>query len=187
MTEVVLVVLRRPEMAETLLGAAQRIATLMGGARLNVLAVRESSEVSALAAEALMEEAQSIVRAKQHEQQRIVALRATFDQWKENHGVDAHWADEAGNAATLIAERGSRADLIVSGQPSDDDRVARQSFSAALFGTDRPVLLVPPGTGTTFGRRVAIAWRDERIAVSAVIPALRCLGRAEEVNVLTGM
>jgi hypothetical protein len=34
MADVVLVVLRRPEMAETLLHAAHRIAILMGGARL---------------------------------------------------------------------------------------------------------------------------------------------------------
>ena len=42
----VLVVLRRPELADTLLRAAQRMATLMGGARLSVLAVREPIEVS---------------------------------------------------------------------------------------------------------------------------------------------
>jgi nucleotide-binding universal stress UspA family protein len=187
MTDVVLVVLRRPEMVETLIGAAQRIASLMGDARLNVLAVREPIEVSALAAEALMEEAQSILRARQQEEQRITALRAAFDQWKANHGVDVHWSVEQGNAAALTAERGSRADLIVSSQPLEGDRAARQAFSAALFGTDRPVLLVPAGTGTTFGRRVAIAWRDERSAAKVIIPALRCLGQAEQVHVLTGV
>ena len=80
MADVVLVVLRRPEMAATLLQAAQRIAILMGGARLNVLAVREPIDVSALAAEALIEEAESVVRARQQEQQRVAALRTTFEQ-----------------------------------------------------------------------------------------------------------
>ena len=62
MADVVLVVLRRPEIALALLHAAERIAILMGGARLSVLAVREPIHVSALAAEALIEEAEAVVR-----------------------------------------------------------------------------------------------------------------------------
>jgi nucleotide-binding universal stress UspA family protein len=38
-----------------------------------------------------------------------------------------------------------------------------------------------------FGRRVAIAWRDDVRAAKAVLPALRCLGRAERVHVLAGV
>jgi nucleotide-binding universal stress UspA family protein len=34
---------------------------------------------------------------------------------------------------------------------------------------------------------VAIAWRDEKRATRAVIPALRCLGAAEQVHVLMGV
>ena len=92
-----------------------------------------------------------------------------------------------GERPTIIGERGSRADLIVAGQPLEDDRLARQAFSAALFGTDRPVLLVPPGSTADFGRRVAIAWRDEKGAVKAVIPVLRWLAGAEQVHVLMGV
>lgn len=187
MTDVVLVVLRRPEMADILLRAALQIANLMGGARLSVLAVREPIEVSALAAEALMAEAESVVRARQREQQRVSALRSTYDKWRENSGADALWAEAEGSASAIIGERGSRADLIVAGQPLEDDPLARQAFSAALFGTDRPVLLVPTGSSAVFGRRVAIAWRDERCAVKAVLAALRCLASAEQVHVLTGV
>ena len=187
MADVVLVVLRRPEMAAILLHAAQRIAILMGGARLSVLAVREPIDVSALAAEALIEEAESVVRARQQEQQRVAALRTTFESWVHDAGADARWAEAEGSAPAIIGERGSRADLIVAGQPLEDDRLARQAFSAALFGTDRPVLLVPPGSTAAFGRRVAIAWRDEKRAVKAVIPALRWLAGAEQVHVLMGV
>lgn len=183
MADVVLIVLRRPEMADTVLRAALRIATLMGGARLSVLAVREPIEVSPLAAEALMAEAESVVSARQHEQQRVSAIRAIYDKWMETSGADARWAD----APAIIGERGSRADLIVAGQPLEDDRLARQAFSAALFGTDRPVLMVPAASTGAFGHRVAIAWRDERCAVKAVIPALRYLASAEEVHVLMGV
>jgi nucleotide-binding universal stress UspA family protein len=186
MADVVLVVLRRPEMAAILLQAAQRIAMLMG-ARLNVLAVRDPIHVSALAAEALIEEAESVVRARQQEQQRVTALRTTFESWVHDAAADARWSEAEGSAPAIIGERGSRADLIVAGQPLEDDRLARQVFSTALFGTDRPVLLVPPGSTAAFGRRVAIAWRDEKRAVKAVIPVLRWLAGAEQVHVLAGV
>jgi hypothetical protein len=57
MADVILIVLRRAEMAATLLRAELRIPGLVGGARLNVLAVHEPLGVSALAAEALIAEA----------------------------------------------------------------------------------------------------------------------------------
>jgi nucleotide-binding universal stress UspA family protein len=187
MPDVVLVALRRPETAAILLQAAQRIATLMGEARLSVLAVREPIQISALAAEALIEEADSVLRARQQEQARIAALRAVFDAWVNDAAADARWSDAEGGAPAIVGERGSRADLIVVGRPLEDDRLARQAFSAALFGTNRPVLLVPPGSSAGFGHRVAIAWRDEKQAVKAVLPALRCLAGAEQVHVLAGV
>jgi nucleotide-binding universal stress UspA family protein len=187
MADVVLVVLRRPEMAVGLLRAAQQIGTLMGDAKLNVLAVRDPIQVTGLAAEALIEEADSIVKAKAEEQQRVAALQGAFENWARETGSDARWTESEGSAPAIIGERGSRADLIVAGPPLEDDRLARQAFSAALFGTDRPVLLVPPGSPAAFGSRVAIAWRAEKRAVRAVIPALRCLTNAEQVHVLMGV
>jgi nucleotide-binding universal stress UspA family protein len=47
--------------------------------------------------------------------------------------------------------------------------------------------VVPPGRVAAFGKRVAIAWRDDTRAAKAVLPALRCLGRAEQVHVLAGV
>jgi nucleotide-binding universal stress UspA family protein len=187
MADVVLVVLRRPELATTLLHAARRVATLMGGARLNVLAVREQYRVSALGAEALIAEARSMEDHDRRERLRVSTLHASFAAWARETGSDAHWSEAEGSAPAIIGERGSRADLVVAGQPPEDDRMARQAFSAALFGTDRPVLMVPPGSGADFGRRIAIAWRDEKRTVSAVIPALRWLSGAEHVHVLCGV
>jgi nucleotide-binding universal stress UspA family protein len=187
MADVILVVLRRPEIAKTLLGAALQIAHLMGGARLNVLATMEPLQVTALGAEALMAEANSVLRAREQELQRVSALRSIYEKWMDTSGADARWAEVEGSTPTAIGDRGSRADLIVAGQSLEDDRMARQAFSAALFGTNRPVLLVPAGSATAFGRRVAIAWRDEKRAVNAVLPALRCLSTAEQVHVLIGV
>ena len=189
MAEVVLVVLRRPEMVASLLDAASRLASLVGEARIQALAVREPIHVGGLAAEALMEETDSALDAKAREWRRVDALKAAYDRWAARAGgrVAAHWVEAEGNAAAIIGETGSRADVIVAEQPSEADRSGRHAFRAALFATDRPVLMVPPRAAAPFGRCVAIAWRDERPAVRAVIPALRCLAAAERVHVLMGV
>jgi nucleotide-binding universal stress UspA family protein len=57
---------------------------------------------------------------------------------------------------------------------------------AALFGTDRPVLVVPPGPASHFGERVAIAWWDDKRTDRSVLAALRLFSRAKQVHVLAG-
>jgi nucleotide-binding universal stress UspA family protein len=52
--------------------------------------------------------------------------------------------------------------------------------------------MVPPEPamtegGAAFGRSMAIAWRDEKPALRAVLPALRWFTRAERVHVLIGV
>jgi nucleotide-binding universal stress UspA family protein len=97
-------------------------------------------------------------------------------------------APDASITAT-VEEHGSRADFIVVAQPdANDDRATRHAFRTAVFQTERPVLMVPSGEpAEAFGRRVAIAWRDDARAVKAVIPALRILARAEQVHLFTGV
>jgi nucleotide-binding universal stress UspA family protein len=189
MSEVILVLLRRPQRVAILLDAAGRLATLMDEARVNALAIREPVQRTALAAEVLMEEVNPVLDARERERQRVAALRAAFDRWAAGNDVgDAvRWVEATGSAAAIVEERGRRADIIVAARPAEDDRLARQAFRTALFGTDRPVLMVPSSASAGFGCRVAIAWRDERHAVRAVIPALRCLAAAEQVHVLTGV
>ncbi len=91
--------------------------------------------------------------------------------------------------AAEVEARGGRADFVVVARPGpDDDRFTRQVFEAALFRTDRPVLMVPPGAAFgAFGRRVAIAWRDDPQTLKALVPALRLLSGAEHVFLLAGV
>ncbi len=190
MSEVILVVLRRPEMAAVLLDAASRLAALTGEVRINVLAPREPIHVHPLAAEELMNETDSVLDARGREAQRLGALKQSFERWAaeaSQAAFGAHWMEAEGSARFLVGEIGSRADIIVAARPADDDRPARQAFRAALFGTDRPVLMVPPRPGAAFGRIVAVAWRDEKHAVRAIIPALRSLRAAEQVHVIVGL
>ena len=102
MADVVLVVLRRPEMAVGLLRAAQQIGTLMGDAKLNVLAVRDPIQVTGLAAEALIEEADSIVKAKAEEQQRVAALQGAFENWARETGSDGFFAHVNADDAAIF-------------------------------------------------------------------------------------
>jgi nucleotide-binding universal stress UspA family protein len=187
MSEVVLVVLGRADRVSDLLTAAQRLATLLGGAHINVLAVRSPFLDGLLLGGPMTEEAAALLAAGQA---RIASLKASFETWAGNAcigEISARWIEAEGAPASLVEERGRRADIIVVSRPeSSDGRSARQAFRAALFETERPVLMVPENRPALFGQRVAIAWRDDERAVKAMIPALRFLGRAREVHLLAG-
>jgi hypothetical protein len=187
MSDVILVVLGRAETARGLLHAAADFKHLLPTARINVLAVAEPVHISALGAEALVAEADAVARQQDVEHTRVSALQRVYEQWLAEIGSAAHdirWIEAEGTPASVVGERGSRADIVVVGQPRDEDSRGRQLFRAALFGTDRPVLMVPAEWQGRLGRCVAIAWRDDRPAVRALIPALRCLAAAEQVHVL---
>jgi nucleotide-binding universal stress UspA family protein len=164
MSEVILVVLERQRTAANLLAATARLAELIGGARINVLGRTE----------ALPPEEQT-------------ALRQAFDSWAgaQPENIRAQWLKIEGRLEASIEEKGRRADFIVIAQP-EQDKAARHTFRVALFQTDRPVLMMPTRVDADFGRCMAIAWRDDQLAVKAVIPALRFLTRAATVHVLVG-
>ncbi len=186
MTEAILVVLWRPETAAALLAAATRLATLSGGARVSVIAAAEPAATGVSAGPAFFGDTGAAPAGTD----RVAALREAFDRWRETAGtagVPARWIAEEGNISAIVAERGARADIIVTAQPADGEREPRALFRAALLGTDRPVLMVPPGATATFGRRVAIAWRDDKRVAAAVLAALRWVPHAEKVEVLIGV
>jgi nucleotide-binding universal stress UspA family protein len=93
------------------------------------------------------------------------------------------------DAAAVVEERGRRADFLVAAQPeAGDDKATWLEFRTALFRTERPVLMVPGGgDAAAFGRRVAIAWRDDARTVKALMPALKLLSGADEVHLLAGV
>lgn len=189
MSEVVLAVLGRPEAVKPLLDAARRLTELANGARLNVLAVQEPVQVGPLAAETLISEADAVLEGQRHERDRVLALKAEFDRWVGDLGgsiAPPRWIAAEGSMAAIVGERGSRADIVAVSQPAEGDRLESQALRVALFATDRPVLMVPPGVGPAFGRQVAIAWRDDKPCTRAMIPALRYLARAEQVYVFIG-
>jgi nucleotide-binding universal stress UspA family protein len=116
-------------------------------------------------------------------------LRTTFDAWARTlpTGLGADWIDTDGIAELVVEDRGRRADFLTIGLPTPQDHASNwRTLRAALFSTDRPVLVVPSHFLGDFGRRVAIAWRDDERAAKAVLACLRCLKSAEGVFVLAG-
>jgi nucleotide-binding universal stress UspA family protein len=189
MSGVILAVLEQPASAPDTLAAARRLAALMGNARINVLAVRVPPEATIMLTEEILTDNQAEAF-RTREDFRMVALRGVFDGWAATLQPPevAVWADVEGLADTLIGEWGRRADFLVleravHGNGAPD----RLKLQAALFDTDRPVLVVPSGRVAAFGECVAIAWRDDRRTIRSVLAALRLLSQARQVHVLAGV
>jgi nucleotide-binding universal stress UspA family protein len=189
MADVILAVLARVQDAASVLGAARCLAGLLGSGNVHALAVGSTLPGNPLLAESLIAEAEEAVAAQQRDRARVAALQRAFEEWRAGEaGLAAHWHADTGAPGDIVEARGRRADYVVIARPMpDDDAAARQAFHAALFDTDRPVLVVPPDHAAPFGRFVAIAWRDDGRAVRAVVPALRFLGRAERLHLITGV
>jgi nucleotide-binding universal stress UspA family protein len=190
MSGVILALLERPDGALPTLTAARSLANLMGNARINVLATRLPPETTILPTEEILTKRQAL-DIRQREQDRVGALRTVFDQWvvtARDPEIVIEWTDIEGVADSVVGEWGRRSDFIVLNRLTQRDRIPdRLVIQAALFDTDRPVLVVPPQPVAVIGRRVAIAWRNDKRTVRAVLAALRLLSRAEQVHVLAGV
>jgi nucleotide-binding universal stress UspA family protein len=190
MSGVILAVVEHPESAHQTLAAARRLASLMGSARINVLAVRVLPESTIMPTEEILTSYQA-TQIRRREEERVAALHATFESWATTAraaSVAVEWVDVEGPADTLVSEWGRRSDFLVLNCPASRDNVPdRLKLQAALFDTDRPVLMVPPGPAVSFGECVTIAWRDDKRTIRSVLAALRLLSQAREVHVVAGV
>jgi nucleotide-binding universal stress UspA family protein len=185
MPGVILAVLDHPEAAAELLTAAECLADLIGGAVINALIIRTLPQATITSEEVLTKQRESHIRAQ--EQTRAAALTEAFRDWARSARSAARLNDVEAAAAEAVAARGRVADYIVTERPVRRHYgTTAQVIPAALFDTDRPVLVVPPGDTTGFGRRIAVAWRDDDRTIRAVLTAMRCLRHAEQVLVLAG-
>ena len=189
MSGVILAILEHPGSAPQTLAGARVLAGLMGTARINALAIRLPPGAEDAHANELMA-AHPQPDADAAEQARLAALRRIFDAWAaatRADGVGAEWAEAAGSVDVRVAEWGRRSDFIVVNRPTRREGAPeRLMLQSALFDTDRPVLVLPPGPARPFGERVAIAWRDDKRTIRAVLAALRLLSGAREVHLLAG-
>ena len=55
---------------------------------------------------------------------------------------------------------------------------------AALFGTGRLLLVVPPDFDASFGQHIVVAWKESKITHRAILAAQPWLSRAKQVSVV---
>jgi nucleotide-binding universal stress UspA family protein len=188
MSSVILTLLTNTEAAPALLAAAARFGDLLSDVRLEVMVIRIAPMSTIMPTEEILtKQAENRIRTEEHE--RADRIHHIFDQWAStvHTKIVPTWVDEEGNIVDLVKKWGERADYIVVGRPeAHADHGIHAAVSAAIFSTDRPVLVVPANANTDFGKTVAIAWRDDRFTMRAVLAALRCLPQATTIHVFMG-
>ena len=187
MGEVVVAVLNRPDDADALLDAGAFLLDSGGGGRLKALAVRMPPIATIVPSEQVLTASREAeIRAEQEAW--AGQLRTVVDGWTaraQRPGIRTDWLDVEGDAVRVISDHGRRADAIVIARPTGrDSQHMRACMHAALFESDRPVLVIPPGFQATLGQVAAIAWKNEERAVKAVRASIPILRKARSVHVL---
>jgi nucleotide-binding universal stress UspA family protein len=188
MSHVILGLLTRTETAPAILAGAERLAVLLGGARIEAMVMRILPISTIIPGEEILSKANE-QKIRDRETERAAALRHIFDAWATKHGGTntPRWIDEEGITETLVKTWGERADYIVVGQPdAHADRAEHDALHAALFASERPVLMMPPQAKCDFGKTIAVAWREDKFTLHAVLAALHCLPQVDQVHVLMG-
>jgi len=91
-------------------------------------------------------------------------------------------------AATEAAVQARHADLSIMIRPCGSLPTGDRSavFEGVLFGSGRPVMLVPDDwKGKTIGKRVVVAWNGKREAARALADAIPLIETAEEIYLIT--
>lgn len=126
---------------------------------------------------------------------RKVRARGVFDRWRMAAGLSAEpqWIERKGTEQE-ISRQGRYADLIIVGRPaasSENLTTALLSgvLEAALFGTPRPVLVVPPALKMALpvaNGPIAVAWNGSLEADRAIGAAMPFLQGASRVTIIVG-
>ena len=186
MPAVILAVLDHPEAAPALLNAANCLADLVGGGQVEALIARTPPITTILPSEEVLTKRQED-RIRAREAARAAALTEAFHRCAQGLSTPARLIDIEALATQFLAKQGPGADYIVIARPNHDEhRTAWNVIHTALFQTDRPVLVVPPGAARSFGRRIALAWRNDERTIRAALSLMHCLRRLECLLVLAG-
>jgi len=113
-------------------------------------------------------------------------LRDTFEKAASGRGLQAEWRVVRHLLAEDMVVHARYADLAIVGRPDSagHDAIPLDLPRTLVLASGRPVLLVPPDSSMSTGRRVLVGWNAGREATRAVADALPFLARAEAVEVL---
>lgn len=187
-----LVILNQPDQAVVLLSQAASLIKRVGGDRIDVLAAREPP-ADGIGPMAQTDEGIFVMRQGQREW--ADTLHAIFHQWLEQEygspadrlsAVEVNWLDPEIAVDRIISGYGRDAGLILLSFPDRrDSEQKHRAIRAAIFETDRPLLLVPPFWDRPCGRRVMMAWRESPCCRRAFSASRVLLAHAESVTVLS--
>lgn len=118
--------------------------------------------------------------------ERESATRAIFERLSKVAAVPTSWQVSTGEEADVASAAARLRDITIFGRPDDSDEPQwRAIVHAVLFGSGRPVLLLPRRPPSSFGDHVAVAWNGSKEASRAVAESLPFLQRAKQVTVLS--
>jgi nucleotide-binding universal stress UspA family protein len=125
------------------------------------------------------------------------AEKARFDAWRKRHdmpdaAVDnrldsrfATWAEQVGEIEQVVTHFGRVSDLIVMSRFTNRNITASRCFDAAVFGSGRPVLVVPEKLPWDMLDHVMIAWNGSLEASHAMFGAIPLLRAAQRVSIFS--
>lgn len=126
--------------------------------------------------------AQAKAAARAQGQQVIDAIRQAID-GTELSTRSSEIECFAGSFGHVVAELARYTDIAVIGM--GPAHLAQSTAEAVLFGSGRPIMLIPEATAPAVPDRVLIAWDGSRSAARAVADAQEILRRAQSVVVTT--
>jgi len=138
-----------------------------------------------------------IKAAEKYSVARELSARKTYDAWRaranltnvENPGPHSgdtcSWREVVGRPEAIAPRAARFSDLIVTARPSDElDVTQNVTLEATIFGSGRPIMLVPTKPVTSFPTTIAIAWNGSPEASRAIAAALPYLAGAKKVIIL---
>lgn len=163
-------------------------------AHVNVVFIRQAMVASANVSEMLVA-AGVVVEAIEHETELAETSAITqFEHWRvangltgadQDRGCTAAWHERIGRVADTIAEIGRVSDLTIIRMPDPDEAMTDEIFTAAIYSTGHPTLIVPAQPTDNPLDHVLIAWNGSVEAARAVAGAMPMLEAARRVSVFS--
>jgi nucleotide-binding universal stress UspA family protein len=96
------------------------------------------------------------------------------------------WRDLTGPVDYIVSTEGQLADLIVIGRPPKSETTMDETaLEAALFGTGRPVIIMPLGKEPVLTGKAMVAWNGSLESSRALAAGLPFLKKMQSVTVIT--
>ncbi|MDQ1079977.1 universal stress protein [Pseudoroseomonas cervicalis] len=127
-------------------------------------------------------------RARETAEVQAAQAEAAFRETLRREGLQGEWRRPEGDTAAVVALHARYADLVVLGQPQPGGAapMAGLVLGEALFGSGRPLLVVPyAGRFEALGREVLVGWNASAQASRALHDALPLLQAAARISILS--